>query len=76
MRLGTTFVTNIDKTLVDFTNQYTQVDVFPTEEIFNWEFWHGLNEDEEENNYMKLLKEEENRDLQGNKNMFTMQDSF
>ena len=76
MRLGTTFVINIDKTLVDFTNQYTQVDVFPTEEIFNWEFWHGLNEDEEENNYMKLLKEEENRDLQGNKNMFTMQDSF
>ena len=72
MRLGTTFVINIDKTLVDFTNQYTQVDVFPTEEIFNWEFWHGLNEDEEENNYMKLLKEEENRDLQGNKNMFTM----
>jgi len=72
MRIGDTFVINIDKTVPDFIETFSHEEIFPTSEIFNWSFWH----EDDEYNYMKVVKAEENHDLLGKKNMYIMQDNF
>ena len=72
MRIGDTFVINIDKSCPDFITNYTHDEIFPTEEIFDWPFWCCPDPE----NYMKIVKEEEDHDLLGNKKMYSMRDKF
>ncbi len=71
MRIGDTFVINVDKSCPDFITNYTHDEVFPTEEIFDWSYWCSPDE-----HYMKVVKEEEDHDLLGNKKMFCMREKF
>ncbi len=70
MRIGDCFVINLDKTSPDLINSYTHDEIFPTEEIFDWGFWRA------DDHYMKVVKDEENHDLIGNKKMYTLRDKF
>mgnify|MGYP006889595981 CR=1 FL=1 len=70
MRLGDTLVIYVDQTRPDFKTQFTSEETFPTEQIFEYDHWR------EQANYMKLVREDENRDFEGNKNCFQMQDTF
>ena len=70
MRIGDTFVINLDKTAPDFHNKYTHDKKFPSESVFCCPIWH----DEEE--YMKIVLPEENHDLLKNKDMYMMNEKF
>jgi len=70
MRSGSTFCINIAKTAPDFRANYTHDKIFPTNEIFNWALWCS------DDYYMKVVKEEEDHDLIGNKKMYEMRDKF
>ena len=70
MRIGDCFVINVDKTAPDFNVQYTHDEIFPTEEVFDWGVWRF------EDTYMKVVKDDENHDLLGNKKMYTLRDKF
>ena len=50
MRIGDTFVINLDKLTPDFHTNYTHDEIFPTEEIFDWGIWRY------DDNYMKIVK--------------------
>ena len=54
----------------DFITNYTHEDIFPTEEIFDWGFWC------QDEHYMKVVREEEDHDLLGNKKMYGMREKF
>ena len=70
MRVGDTLVINIDKTMPNFTSDYNHKTEFPTERIFDFEEWRFYN------NYMSVVKEDENVDLLGNKKCFVMNSNF
>ena len=70
MRLGDTFVMNIDNLALDFKNKWTDDEVFPMELISDFDDWR------ESENYMKIVKEEENVDLIGNKKCYQMAETF
>ena len=70
MRIGDTFVINLDKLAPDFNVKYTHDTIFPAEEIFDAPLWHN------EENYMKVVREDEDHDLLGNKKMYVMRDKF
>jgi hypothetical protein len=66
MRIGDTFVINVDKTAPDFFTKFTHDTIFPSEEIFDWGLWRS------DDTYMKVVKEEEDHDLLLNKKMFSL----
>ncbi len=70
MRVGDTLVINIDKTMPNFTSDFTHKTEFPTEKLFNFEEWRFYN------NYMTVVKDDENVDLLGNKKCFAMNANF
>ena len=70
MRVGDTLVINIDKTMPNFTSDFTHKTEFPTEKLFDFEEWRFYN------NYMTVVKEDENVDLLGNKKCFVMNSNF
>ena len=70
MRIGDTFVLNLDKTMPNLTTDYTSNTEFPTQMIFDFEEWRFYK------NYMKIVRQEENVDLVGNKNAYSMNSNF
>mmetsp|Transcript_13069 Transcript_13069/g.9107 ORF Transcript_13069/g.9107 Transcript_13069/m.9107 type:complete len:184 (-) Transcript_13069:115-666(-) len=65
-RTGSSLVLNIGNTAPDFLNTITDDKEFPTNIIFDRAAWR------QEENHMKLVKEEENVDLSGNKGQYVM----
>lgn len=70
MRIGDCFVINVDKTAPDFHSKFTHDEIFPTDEVFDWGLWRA------DDTYMKVVKEEEDHDLLGNKKMYTLLPKF
>lgn len=70
MRIGDCFVINVDKTAPDFNSKFTHDEIFPTDEVFDWGLWRA------DDTYMKVVKEEEDHDLLGNKKMYTLLPKF
>lgn len=70
MRLGDNFVINSDNLNPDFKTEWQDDEIFPLDEICNFSEWR------EGEKYMKIVKEEENKDLLGTPKMFVMQPSF
>uniref|UniRef100_A0A7S3X935 Uncharacterized protein n=1 Tax=Strombidinopsis acuminata TaxID=141414 RepID=A0A7S3X935_9SPIT len=69
-RTGNNYVFNIGKSVVDFKEMFNEKDVFPADKIFDREEWN------KEENYMKIVKEEENVDLSGYKGQYVKSDTF
>ena len=70
MRLGDTICLNLDNLVPDFKTEWTDEDELPMDEICDFEHWR------KEENYIKIVKPNENHDLLQNKNMFTMKEDF
>ena len=70
MRIGDTFVVNMEALSPDFKTEWLDDYVFPAEEICEFDEWR------EDERYMKVVRPEENKDLLGMANNYIMQDSF
>jgi len=70
MRAGDTLVIHVDKTMPNFATDYTHKTEFPTDKIFDFDEWRFYN------NYMSVVKDDENVDLHGNKKCFSMNPNF
>ena len=70
MRAGDTLVIHVDKTMPNFATDYTHKKEFPTDRIFDFDEWRFYN------NYMSVVKDDENVDLHGNKKCFSMNPNF
>ena len=70
MRIGDRYVLNCGKNMIDFKHMFNDPVNFPTDLIFNFEEWR------KEENYMKIVRPEENVDLLGNKKCYFMNDNF
>ena len=70
MRLGDTFVINIDTLNPDFKTEWQDEKLLPLDEICDFDEWR------EDEKYIKIVNEEENKDLMGTANNYMMQDSF
>ena len=70
MRVGDTLVIHIDKTMPNFKTDFTHKTEFPTDKVFDFAEWRFYN------NYMSVVKEDENVDLHGNKKCFAMNSNF
>ena len=70
MRLGDTFVINVDTLNPDFKTEWQDDEILPLDEICDFDEWR------EDEKYLKIVKEEENKDLLGTAKMYFMQDSF
>lgn len=67
-RVGKNFIINVDKLMPNFTQEYC--DHFDSKTILNYEEWH------KKENYIKIVKEDENYDMLMNKGNYTMMDGF
>ena len=71
MRCGDRFVIYVDKLIPDFNNEYNfPPDHWPSYDIFDFQKWR------DNDNYMKVVKEDENHDILLNKNKYSMHDNF
>ena len=71
MRTGDVFVLNLDKLLPDlYLNFYRDESLWPADLIYDARKWR------QEKNYMRIVKDEENIDLLGNKKMYSMHEKF
>ena len=70
MRIGDTFCINMDNLVMDFKDRWQDDQIFPLDKIVNFDQWRKYQ------NYMKVVKTEENHDLLGNKNCYCMNDNF
>ena len=71
MRCGDRLVIYLDKTAPDFKNEYNfPPEQWPSWEIFNFEKWRS------NDNYMKVVRPDENHDLLKNPEKFEMHDNF
>ena len=70
MRIGDVFALNCDNLNIDFINKWTHSDIFPIDEITEFDEWR------ENDKYMKVVKPEENVDLLGNKKCFMINEKF
>ena len=70
MRIGDVFAINCDNLNLNFKDIWTHPDIFPTDEITDFDEWR------EDEAYMKVVKEEENVDLLGNKKCYVMNEKF
>lgn len=66
MRIGDIFAINCDNLNLDFKNKWTHPEIFPIEKITDFDEWR------ESDNYMSIVKPEENVDLIGNKKCYVM----
>ena len=71
MRTGDPLIIYLDHFLPDFYQEYTADEcTFPAEIIFDFQEWR------KDDNYMKIVKEEENFDLIGNRPFFFQNENF
>ena len=70
MRIGDVYAINCDNLNLDFVNEWTHPEIFPAEEITEFDEWR------ENDFYMKVVKPEENYDLIGNKKCYVMNEKF
>jgi hypothetical protein len=70
MRTGDVFVINLDKWLPDFNTHFTNQEIFPSSLVLNCSQW------QMEENYMRIVREEENFDLLGNRKCYYMHEKF
>ena len=70
MRIGDIFCINCDNLNIDFNDVWTHPEVFPMDEVSEFDEWR------ENDNYMKVVKPEENVDLIGNKKCYIMDKNF
>ena len=70
MRQGETFVINMDNLSPDFKTEWQDEKIFPLDEITDFDVWR------ENENYIKVVKKSENKDLFGTPNMYYMRSSF
>ena len=70
MRLGDVFAINCDNLNLNFNDEWTHPEIFPTDEISEFDEWR------EDEKYMKVVKPEENVDLIGNKKCYMMNQKF
>jgi len=70
MRLGDVFAINCDNLNLNFNDEWTHPEILPMEEITEFDDWR------ENDNYMKIVKPEENVDLIGNKKCYIMNEKF
>ena len=61
---------NLDKIIPDFKDYYSCEDNFPTDKIFDWNTWRL------HDNYIKVVREDENYDLLHNKKCYFMNPEF
>ena len=69
MRSGERLVLQCGKSAVDFKKSFDSPD-FPVDIVFNYNEWR------KEENYMKIVREDENHDLMGNKRCYIMNKDF
>ena len=69
MRLGDVFCINMGKLAPDFKNEWKDDKLWPVDEIFDFDEWR------EDEKYMKIVKEEENKDLHGGKGNYILAES-
>ena len=71
MRRGETFVLSCGKMSIDFLANYDGgADNLPIDKIFNFKEWR------KKENYMKIVRPEEDHDIMNNKKMYEMRKSF
>ena len=71
MRAGDRLVIFVDKLVPDFNKEFNfEPDHWPSKEIFDFEHWR------DNDNYMKVVKQEENHDILLVKDKFCMHDNF
>ena len=70
MKAGEFFILFTSSTVIDFKNTMCDEKNLPTELIFDFKEWR------KETNYMKIVREEETRDMYGNKGCFIMNEEF
>ena len=72
MRTGDTLVINIGKSVVDFNSEFSNDEHFPAGRVFDCEYWKARDEE----NYMAVVRPEENYDLNRDKKMYHMREKF
>lgn len=70
MRIGDVFAINCDNLNLNFKDIWTHPEILPMDEITDFDEWR------EHENYMKIVKPEENVDLIGNKKCYVMNEKF
>ena len=70
MKSGDKFVIYFDKMAPNFKTQYTKDGAFPTKDLTNFALWREID------NYKKVVKEEEDVDVNNNKGWYRMKDDF
>ena len=70
MRIGDVFALNCDNLNLNFVDIWTHPEILPMDEISDFEEWR------ENDNYMKIVKPEENVDLIGNKKCYMINEKF
>ena len=69
MRIGNAYAINLGKLAPDFKNEWKDDELWPMDVIADFDEWR------EDEKYMKIVKEEENKDMQGGKGNFMLADS-
>ena len=70
-RVGKNFIINVDKLLPNFNDEYCFApDHFKSDVVFNYEEWH------KKENYMKIVREDENCDMLMTQGNYVMMDTF
>ena len=59
MRDGSTYAINLGKLAPDFKNEWKDDELWPIDDIVDFDEWR------EDDKYLKIVKEAENKDLQG-----------
>ena len=70
MKIGDTFVINVDKLNPDFKTEWQDDEEFPLDTICDFDEWRL------ETNYLKIVKEDENKDLMGDPGYYSMHENF
>ena len=71
MRAGKTLAIDCKDFKINFVDEYTAGDTdFPAATVFNYEEWH------KKDNYMKVVRDDENHNEMGNKNTYMMNADF
>lgn len=70
MKRGETWVLNCDKQIPDWRAEWNDEEELPLCDVLDWEKWHQRNE------YMRIVREHENEDFEGNKGNFELREDM
>ena len=70
MRIGDVFAINCDNLNLDFKEKWSHPEIFPLDEITDFDEW------KDNENYLKIVKPDENVDLIGNKKCYVINEKF